>query len=369
MPTRSDLEELAALPDGHREQLARDVLESLGVSVKQAHGDELIIPCPVSGYHRDQERNPTAALNSAKWLFHCLGCGARGTVLWLITAVHPEIDTIEQARSWLAARGGLGRAMELPDLLALFDSLYTPKTPAPLPVYSDRMLERWTGIDGYILNDRQIPRTTAEALGICTDPDGWINKERTGPRAVIPHYWKGQLVGWQSRRLPGADPTAPKYLSTPGFPRDETIYHDNPDAEEILVVESPMSVLRHLHHGGLWWVGTFGFVVTDQQIHHLVKGRRKVVFWPDPDEAGWRAMEGITNDRGRFFPGAPQRTSAHCETYIVDSPFDADPADLPDPIVDAVLATRVVPWPIWTRPTQLYCHRCLQPSHKGDCRA
>lgn len=300
---------------------------------------------------------------------NCLGCGAGGTVLWLIASVHDEIDTIEQAREWLNSEAGLTRAMALPDLLALFDSLYSEKKPAPLPYYSDRMLEGWTqeGIPDYILTERAISAATAREMGICTDPDGWMgpkeNRVRTGPRAVIPHWWGGKLVGWQSRRLPGADPTAPKYLSTPGFPRDETLYDYPPRGGRRVVVESPMSVLRHRHHQPL--VGTFGSVITERQLDLLTRGCDELIFWLDNDEGGWRTTEGRTS-RGRRFPGIPEQASARCNVRIVASPFAADPADLPGDVVD-VLIEDAVPWPIWTRPQQLHCHRCWKSAHADGC--
>jgi hypothetical protein len=361
----TDLGELTALPDDHKAQLARDVLDSLGVTVKRQIRDELIIACPVGAFHNDQERNPTAALNFTKLLFHCLGCEASGTILWLIATVRGD-TTVDQARNWLHGEAGLTRAMELPALLQLFDSLYEKKTRPPMPVYSDRMLERWQGIDSYILDDRQIPITTATRMRICTDPDGYVDRLRTGPRAVIPHYWDGKLVGWQSRRLPCADPSAPKYLSTPAFPRDETIFGYEAHRHQAVVVESPMSQLRHQHHVDI--EATFGFVVTDLQIQHLVRGRKKLIWFMDNDLAGWQAVEGRRHG-GRSYPGAPQRASAYCENWVVENPFDADPADMPDEMVDILIHERAVPWQVWQRPKTLHCVRCFQPSHRGACRA
>ncbi|MGA5598448.1 hypothetical protein ACPCSE_29860 [Streptomyces cellulosae] len=361
----TDLDQLAALPEDHKAQLAQEVLDALGITVKRQIRDELIIPCPVSAYHADQERNPTAALNCSKLLFHCLGCESSGTILWLVATVRGD-TTIEQAREWLLGEAGLTRAVGLPDMLAFFDALYTPKSRPPMPVYSPRMLDRWDDqpIPDYILDDRQIPIDTAIRMGICTDPDGYVDRKRTGPRAVIPHWWDGKLVGWQSRRLPGADPTAPKYLSTPGFPRDETIYSSDPSGDTLLVVESPMSVLRHLHHQPM--AGTFGFVVTDLQIKHLVRGRRKLIWLMDNDKAGWQAVEGRTHN-GRFYPGAPQRASAYCDNWVVENPFDADPADMPDEMLDILVKEHAVPWQVWQRPEALYCVRCFQPTHPGAC--
>ncbi|MFE0490177.1 hypothetical protein [Streptomyces griseoaurantiacus] len=364
----TDLDQLAALPDEHKAQIAKDVLDALDIQVKRQIRDELIIPCPVGAFHNDQERNPTAALSASKLLFNCLGCDSSGTILWLIATVRGDI-TIDEAREWLLGEAGLTRAVGLPDMLSFFDALYTPKSRPPMPVYSDRMLERWQGIDGYILDDRQIPITTAVRMRICTDPDGFIgppeDRVRTGPRAVIPHYWKGQLVGWQSRRLPCADPTAPKYLSTPAFPRDETIFDYDPYREEVVVVESPMSQLRHQHHSDV--EGTFGAVVTDEQIKHLVNGRRKIIWFMDNDPAGWRAVAGRTFN-GRFFPGAPERASRWCQNWVVQHPFAADPADMSDELYDLLVTEHAVPWQVWEQPKVLYCHRCFQPDHRGACQ-
>ncbi|MEV7675157.1 toprim domain-containing protein [Streptomyces sp. NPDC088752] len=368
--TTTDLDQLVALPDGHKEKLARDALDALGITPKRQQGDELIIACPIGSYHKDQDRNPTGALNVSKLLYNCLGCHARGTILWLIATVRGDEDT-EQARQWLTGEAGLTRAMDLPVLLDLFDALYTEKTRPPMPVYSDRMLTQWErhGIPDYILKDRQIPTTTAVRLGICTDPDGYMgppeNRIRTGPRAVIPHYWQDQLVGWQSRRMPGADPTAPKYLSTPDFPRDETVFNHRPYLDEVVVVESPMSVLRHDHHSDI--EATFGSEVTDRQLRHLARGRRKLIWWMDNDEAGWRAIEGHQRAGRRFrAPGAPERASGICDNWVVQNPFACDPADLSGGVYDIVLKT-AVPWQIWQRPETLFCHRCLKVSHAGKC--
>jgi hypothetical protein len=364
----TDLDQLAALPDEQKSQIAKDVLDSLGIQVKRQVRDELIIPCPVGMFHNDQQRNPTAALNFKKLLFNCLGCQSNGTILWLIATVRGD-TTIDEAREWLLGEAGLTRAVGLPDMLAFFDALYTPKSRPPMPRYSPLMLERWDGIPDYILNDRQIPLDTAVYMGICTDPDGFMGpleaRVRTGPRAVIPHYWNRQLVGWQSRRLPGADPTAPKYLSTPAFPRDETIFDYRPQRTEVVVVESPMSQLRHQHHSDV--EGTFGAVVTDEQIEHLVKGRTKIIWFMDNDPAGWRAVAGRTFN-GRFYPGAPERASRWCQNWVVQSPFAADPADLSDELYDLLVREHAVPWQVWEQPKVLYCHRCFQPDHRGACR-
>ncbi|MFF7198212.1 hypothetical protein ACFZAM_31450 [Streptomyces sp. NPDC008079] len=365
---RDDLGELTALADGHKEQVARDVLTSLGIDVLQQQGDELIIACPVSAYHKDQQRNPTAALNYSKLLFNCLGCGTGGTILWLIATL--QDTTVEHARDWLNGEAGLSRAMDLPDLLAMFDSLYTETRRTPLPYYSDKMLSLWfwDHIPTYITGTRRIPEETARRMGVATDVEGLIAKVPRGPRAVIPHRWQGKLVGWQSRRLPDADPGSPKYYSTPGFPREETLYNF-PETSGLRRyhrghgVESPMSSLRHMHHVE-HLVASFGDVITDRQIQLIGDTFDEFVWWPDPDEGGWRTVEG-RDVKGRHFPGMPEKLSARCRVYVVESPYDGDIADLEEDVVETLFG-RAVPWQIWQRPLELRCHRCLRPSHPGE---
>lgn len=366
-----DLHELTALPESHKEQLALSVLNALGIDNVRRQGNELIHGCRVTSYHSDQDQNPTAALNADNFMWHCLGCGAGGTILWLIATLHDEIDTIEQAREWLNGEAGLSRAMALPDLLALFDSIYLPKRLAPMPVYSPRMLTGWLeqGVPAYITGERGIDPDYARGMGICTDPVGKVNGAPTGPRAVIPHWWRGNLVGWQSRRLPEAQQTAPKYHSTPGFPRDETLYCPTPPAHpvsgdrRVLGIESPMSALRHgpRHRTA----ATFGAVITDLQITKLAQlPGDEFVFWLDNDEAGWRAIEGRTDRQGRRWPGAAEKLSHWKKVYVVESPWDADPAELDDDTVDTLIDA-AIPWAVWARPTVLFCHKCRHLAHRG----
>jgi hypothetical protein len=347
-----DLDELSALPDAQKEPLAQAVLAALGIDVKRQQGDELVFACPVSDYHNDQERNPTAALNSSNLLFHCLGCGAGGTILWLIATLHDSLDTIEAARQWLMDEAGLTRAMALPDLLALFDSLYTPTAPAPLPYYSPRMLDRWKelGVPPYILDERHIDHDYALAMGVCLDPDGYIAKVPTGPRAVIPHHWNDQLVGWQSRRLPEADPDSPKYHSTPGFPKDETLYLPDVSrrSRRIVVAEAPMSGLRHGYNQPM--AATFGADITDTQVRLITQlPYEEIVFCLDNDPSGWKAILGRTDNHGRRHPGVAERVAAYKNVYVWENPYRADPADM-DYNTFAGLVDTAIPWSIWMHP-------------------
>lgn len=362
---KADLREFTALSDMEKQNLAYDLLVELGATNIKRSGDELIHGCLTCPHHTDQDRNPTASLNWSRLLVNCFS-GGGGSVLWLIATVRN--CSIDQARQWLAGEAGLNRAMELPALLDLFDNLYTTTRPEPAPVYSERILRPWqaAGVPTAIL-DRGVPRETAERAGVCVAPAGALTDPRVypgaGPRLVIPHWWKGKLVGWQSRRIDNADGT-PKYLATPGLPKDTTLFGHQPGPRQrrAVIVEAPISSLRHHHHQPM--LATFGSEISDQQLTLIAAHYDEAVFWMDPDKAGWDAVEGRIDKQGRAIPGRAELLSRRIGVLVVECLLDADPADLDDATVGEHVAA-AVPWSIWERPTvdQLICHRCLGPSH------
>ena len=180
-------------------------------------------------------------------------------------------------------------------------------------------------------------------------------------RIVIPHFWKGDLVGWQSRRI--LDDGTPKYESTPDFPRDSTTY-GLAEGKRIVVVESPMSRLRHMHHQPI--VSTFGFVVTPIQIQ-LLKWVPEIIFWMDNDDAGWKSIQGYLDDNGQHHPGAAQILSAYSNVRVVESDWAGDPAEF-DEESASDLIDQAVPLAIWSVPRALRCMACKE-YHEGVCAA
>lgn len=349
------------LPLSVKEQLCRTLLEEFGaVSIRHRPSqEELTHGCLVSPEkHSDQMRNPTASLNYSKLTWKCLGCNAKGGILWLITEVRK--CTWEEARTWLAKETGTaGAVMPLKQLLEYYDALYADarKRPAPIPVYSASVLEPWlqvvhpwltTGVPDLEIEGRGIPVDTVHDLKL-----GWDPSDDT---IVIPHFWKGQLVGWQKRRLSGS---GPKYLSTPDMPKDQTLYDHDPRRGTAVIVESPMSVARHRHEVPM--EATFGATVTDRQIRLIASHYQRCVLWMDNDQAGWKALEGLKDS-----PGMIERLSRYCPVWVVDNPFAGDPADLDTRTVQA-LVQDAVPASVWARPTSLACPACYEVSHSGVC--
>lgn len=345
--------EAGMLPDSQKEDLCRTLLEEFGVGHINRRDDELIHGCllPRSN-HTDQQRNPTAALNWKKLTYKCLGCGSGGGLLWFIATCRGG-STVE-ARSWLEGATGTGNAlMGLTELLKFFDAIYAQKasTHEPIPTYSPRVLAPWEWLHPYMTEVRGVPEQTvldmkvgyAEAYEIQREPN-----VVTSERVVIPHFWKGNLVGWQTRRI--FDDGTPKYLSSPAFPREQTIYDYDPSRRHAVVVESPFSTLRHRHHHHM--PATFGASVTTTQIRLLQK-YGEITFWMDNDDAGWKSLLDTIDRRGRVEKqGLLSALSGSAKCYVVPSFWAADPADMDDDTVDSLIAERI-PWSIWNPPSEL----------------
>lgn len=337
--------EAQALPDEMKLQLCEELLEEFDLPVKRRYGDELIHGCRLPwAEHGRQDTDPTASLNYKKLTYKCLGCGTGGGLLWFIAAMR-DISA-DEAREWLGNRTGTeGHQMDLSQLIKMFEALYNPEQNRrpPMPHYDERLLDQWAFEHPYFTDPppdgRGIPQANVERLRLGYDPKM--------DRVVLPHFHTGQLVGWQSRRW--WDDGSTKYLSSPDFPKDSTIYNYDP-ARPVVVVESMLSVARHEHHQH--FEATFGATVTERQIRLLSK-HPHVVLWMDNDKAGWEAVRGVIWNNGRKVKeGLAEQLMRRTTVDVVQSPWAEDPDDLPDEVVDE-LVDRAVPYSVWKPPDKL----------------
>jgi hypothetical protein len=375
--------EPALMPDSEKEALCRSLLEEFGATnIRVSDRGEMTHACLVSpGQHSDQDRNPTASLNYKKLTYHCLGCGASGGLLWFIATCRKGTST--EARQWLSkATGTDGALMDLSDLLRYFDAIYASKKEgrAPIPKYSERILDAWQGIHPYLtdgapdlgIEGRGIPEENLVKFRVgYAEHFPLDDRGRTSERIVIPHFWKGDLVGWQTRRLDSRDGT-PKYLASPDFPKDTTLFNYDPSRKKAGIVESMLSSIKHAH--ALPLEATFGASITERQIR-LMERHETVVLWFDNDKAGWDAVEGRYEDIERGGKVVGQKLvqeglgallGRSLNVLVVDSRWAADAGDMTTD--DAVgLYESAIPYGAWKRPETLYCYRCHDVAHDGAC--
>lgn len=374
--------EASLLPDVSKRALCEELLAEFGAKVHKVSEKtgEMVHGCLVSpGQHRDQDRNPTASLNYQKLTYNCLGCGASGGLLWFIATCRGE--TSAEARLWLEETAGLGgQVLELDAMLRFLDAIYAKPAKIPIPSFSKKMLDGWAFDHPYLTEGRGIRADMCTRFRL-----GW---DSTVDRVVVPHFWKGKLVGWQSRKLPadwrsvevaGDSPEihsgrsgSPKWFSSPDFPKDVTVFNYDRRAEEAVVMEAMLSVVTHeaAFHGE----ATFGATVTESQIRHLIKHER-VILWMDNDKAGWKAVEGTPEEKPtrekpegkERVPGMAEQLARYTDVLVVASPWSQDPQELPSAEARALKAA-AVPWSVWERPETLLCFHCRDRAHEGPCR-
>jgi hypothetical protein len=341
--------EAKTLPEEQREQLCRELLGEFGATnIKRTVTKELIHSCPLPfGGHKNGDRNPSASLNFAKLTFNCLGCGNAGGLLWFIASCRGEESA--QARQWLEKQTGLGQTvMDLKILLDMLDSIYSGESDdrPPMPRYSDAVLDPWTkweifhpyltdGMPEIGVYGRGIPEETLQHFQVGYADDYFDHTERI----IIPARWRGRLVGWQARHILGSD-HADKYRNSPEFPREQIVFNEPAiNGTPPVVVESPMSVLRHFNHQDRM-LSTYGAKLSETQLR-ILRRYPDLTLWFDNDVAGWNATETVGEENSR-----------HQQVWVVPSPYAADPADLPDELVDSLIAQRI-PYAIWNLPTEL----------------
>lgn len=360
----------AALPESARRTLCLDLLAAAGavsIRVNDATG-EIVHGCLLTpSAHRDQRANPTASLNYRNLAGSCFGCKAAGGLLWFTAVV---LGTDEAgARAWLAGSTGevdgvLPWAAFLTEIADTF-ARAAAHAPPRLPRYAPAALDAYAHPHPYWTDAPGPQGTGGRGLHPATVAKFHLGYDSAADRVVIPHFWRGDLVGWQTRATRGGAP-GPKYKNTPAFPKRETVYGLNPEAEEIVLTESVMSPLRHAHAMDDV-ASTFGAQVSDEQIGQVVRSRalRRTALWFDNDEAGWTAVDG----GAKRSEGLISRLGRHVPVFVVDSPFAGDPADLDTGTAEAVRENFLVPAALWRRPTLLLCPWCQNQSHPGSCPA
>lgn len=270
-------------PDFDAESFLVDVL---GAQRLSRRGHELVHSCLLPfGLHRNGDRNPSAALNEDKLVYYCFTCSSGGTLLWATSTIL-NISTYEAKR--LIQKN-------LPEhtphqFIEQLDRIWTTTTDiTALPQYSEVLLKPWTRVTRY-LTERGISeevqvemKTGVNMKNSDQIREDWIEQ----PRLVLPHFYLGKLRGWQLRKLDSRQ-AGPKYKNSPGFPKDATLYNFDGIVvtEPVIVVESPLSVLRLKTLGFHNCVATFGASVTERQAG-LLRRFETLVLFPDGDLPGY----------------------------------------------------------------------------------
>lgn len=278
------------------EAYLRDVL---GIADFVEHGDELIHSCPLpDGLHSRGDLKPSASFNKEKLLFNCLTCGVGGDILWLTQRI--THCTLGQATQ-IIEKYTSGVEYSFVSLVDRFRGMFT----------SDELTRKdWSEFIPSIIDPWIKPSQYFTSRGISEDVQtrmktGEVVREEMGEhvqRAVIPHFFRGKLLGWSMRKIShNNDKRISKYLHSANLPKRDTLYNwDNVVRDRPLyVVESQMSVLYLMSHGIENCVATFGAAVAPGQIQ-LLKDFDEVIILPDGDSAGYNSAHSLVRTLSNF---------------------------------------------------------------------
>lgn len=252
-------------------------LDELGVDFRLVL-EEAHMKCPAHFRRLGKEdRHPSFSVNVEDGLYNCFSCGFTGK-FWELVKELTDM-TQEQAVAWCQKRGGVERAKRLVrEEGGLRLAVDTTK------VVNEASLALFVEVPQEACDARNIAPDSADQYGVLWDKDNerWIVPIRD-PRT-------GKIWGWQEKNA--------RYFRNQPFnvKKNNTLFgflQIVPEERTVIVVESPLDVLR-LHTAGYSnGVATFGAEITNEQLALLFE-RFDVIIWAlDNDRAGQKALKYI----------------------------------------------------------------------------
>lgn len=273
-----------------------EVMDELGIQVVTVRGFENTAHCPLSG-HGGADSNPSFSINVNKGVYNCFSCSS-GNMVDLVM----DMNNLEysEAIRWLLQFSDFENQDDeqfMKKILHALDRKPPPREPRHpvMPRFSLRTIEGWVDGETDFYEKRFISEDARAQLKLGYDPahpyGGFV-----GPAAIIPHFFRGKLVGYQRRWLTDDRPDwIGKYVMTDDFPKRSTLYNYDIAIQNkhvpIFVVESPLTVARLLS-AGYMAVSTFGASSNALQLKLLTSFENLVLAF-DNDEAGRNAAERI----------------------------------------------------------------------------
>lgn len=280
------------------------VEEALGWVPEYTHNDNDVGFCMFPDNHSHGDTTGKFAIHREKRVYNCWACG--GGDFLSLAMEKLDLDP-EEALSWLyqfTEADMRSDSQFVDDFMDAFRDV--ERRVETLPYFNERVLDKY---------DEDIPSLYLEARGITVDVAAQYNMRYSanvrrpapqrgkfadepdyeGPGIIFPHYWKGRLVGWQTRWLDDDRPEwIPKYTNTTDFPKESTIYGMDQVVRNpmTIVVESAPSVI-FLASEGYSAVGTFGSNVNEAQ-QRILRRFPEVVLSADGGQAGQKWLRDNT---------------------------------------------------------------------------
>jgi 5S rRNA maturation endonuclease (ribonuclease M5) len=250
----------------------KDTLTRLGIEYYSERGNEVQAACPA---HKDrtghEDRNPSFYINADSGAFICFSCQWKGNVYTLVNYIHGDVD----ANTWLNEGGGLSMRMER-------ITRVVPNIQEQTHI-TESMLSAFTLPPEEALKSRGLTKRAAEEFELFWDER---NKNWIIPiRDVVTN----KLLGWQEK---GYDRRYFRNYPT-GVQKSQALFgYGQYTSGDMIVVESPLDVVRLASLGFTGGVATYGALVSSAQFN-LIRGGERVVIAMDNDEAGHKSSMSL----------------------------------------------------------------------------
>lgn len=251
------------------------LLDTLGVEYVSSYGDEIRGYCPAHKARTGKDdRNPSWYINAETGAHICFSCQFKGSTVSLISNIK-GID-FDEAREWLSEGG---------ELMEMFErATNKPKEVFEEVIYiSEASLAAFTTPPEYALKARGISLQACEKHQILWDRrrELWIIPQR--------ELATGKLLGWQEKGF------SSRYFKNypAGIKKSECLFgYQQYSGGDMIVVESPLDVVRLESIGISGAVAVYGSQVSDVQLTHI-RNADRIIFAMDSDQAGVAASNKL----------------------------------------------------------------------------
>lgn len=259
-----------------------DILDSLGIEHVSVTGNEIQGLCPAHEERTGKvDRNPSWYINADTGAHICFSCQFKGNLSYLVAKINEfrladgSYD-LDQASAWVN-KGG--------DLLTLVEkALFKPKQVFEELVYvSEASLAAFVKPPLSALMSRGLTEDAADIHQLLWDvkSSNWIIPQR--------QLKTGKLLGWQEKGY-----NTRHFNNYPaGIKKSVSLYgYQQYAGGNLIVVESPLDVVRLESVGITGGVAIYGSMVSSEQLFYIM-GADRVIFALDNDSAGLSASKKL----------------------------------------------------------------------------
>lgn len=270
----------------YREGDVETALLRLGIEVSQRN-NELLGLCPMHLERTGRpDSHPSWSMNADTGVHHCFSCGYRGTLLTLVAEIN-EFQTewgrldFDAAKDWLRSNIEVNFELLAKQLEEAKNSYVAVSKPVEM---SEARLAVFTAPPQWALDARQLTADACEKHGVKWDGKNWITPIRNPETNA--------LMGWQEK---GQGHRHFRNRPT-GVQKSKCLFGlDVWAGGTMIVVESPLDVVRLSSLGVDGGVSTYGALVSEDQLSLMRKADKLIFAFDNPriDPAGLTAMKDM----------------------------------------------------------------------------